>query len=270
MQRETPFSGGFPLIRPNKMLEKLRAGDPAFGTFIALGSPLGAEQLGHIGFDWLVIEREHHAIGTTLTQQLLQAISTTETVPLIRVPSSDTLEIRSALDAGAYGVVVPMVNSREQAEQVVQAGRYPPEGVRGVGGARRTLYGGSDYLARANDEIALIVMIEHIDAVSACRDILSVPGIDAWFLGPSDLCASMGLEPTWDPQYPEFLEAVEHVKAVGRELAVPGGIHTTEARVSDIVAAGFQFVAIGYDISFMAAGARNALAAARGEARTDS
>ncbi len=250
-------------MRPNNMLAKLRAGEPAFGTFMALGSALGAEQLAHVGFDWLVIEREHHAIGTTLTQQLLQAISTTDTVPLVRVPSSDRRGIGAALDAGAYGVVVPMVNSREQAEAVVQAGRYPPQGGRGVGGARRAFYGGPDYVAHANQEIALIVMIEHVDAVDRCRDILSVPGIDGWFLGPSDLCASMGLEPTWDPQYPEYVDAVAEVRRIGMELGVPGGIHTTTDNVAAAVADGFQFVAIGYDISFMAAGARGALAAAR-------
>ena len=250
-------------MRRNKMLQKLRAGEPAFGTFMALGSPLGAEQLGHTGFDWLVIEREHHAIGITLTQQMLQAISTTDTVPLVRVPSSDRVGIAAALDAGAYGVVVPMVNSPQQAEQVVRAGRYPPEGGRGVGGARRTLYGGGDYVQKANEEIALIVMIEHVDAVERCRDILSVPGIDAWFLGPSDLCASMGLEPNWDPQYPEFLEAVEEVKGVARDVGVPGGIHTTESKVAAMVEDGFLFIAIGYDISFMASGADAAVAAAR-------
>jgi 4-hydroxy-2-oxoheptanedioate aldolase len=254
-------------MRRNNLLAKLRAGEPAFGTFLALGSPLGAEQLAQVGFDWLVIEREHHAIGISQTQQLLQAISTTDTVPLVRVPSSDRVDIAAALDAGAYGVVVPMVNSREQAEEVVLAGRYPPVGARGVGGARRTLYGGSDYVANANDEIALIVMIEHVDAVRRCREILSVPGIDAWFLGPSDLSASMGLEPVWDPQYPEFLDAVAEVQRVGRELGVPGGIHTTTHNVASTVAAGFLFVAIGYDISFMSAGAHQAVEAARQASR---
>ena len=250
-------------MRQNKVLQKLCSAQPAFGTFMALGSPLGAEQLAHVGFDWLVIEREHHAIGVTQTQHLLQAISTTDTVPLVRVPSSDAIDIRNALDSGAYGVVVPMVNSREQAQEVVAAGRYPPAGSRGVGGARRTLYGGSDYGSKANEEIALIVMIEHVDAVENCRDILSVPGIDAWFLGPSDLCASMGLEPSWDPQYPEFFAAVDKVRSIGEELGVPGGMHTTTARVAETIAAGFLFVAIGYDISFMTSGATEALAAAR-------
>ena len=256
-------------MRSNKVLANLRSGRPAIGTFLALGSTLGAEQLAHTGFDWLVIEREHHAIGTGLTQQLLQAISTTETVPLVRVPEADTLEIRSALDMGAYGVVVPMVNSVEQAATVVRAGRYPPEGARGVGGARRTLYGGADYVAKANDEIALIVMIEHRDAVENCEEILAVPGIDAWFLGPSDLCLSMGLDPVWDPQYPEYREAVDHVLQAGKRAGVPGGMHTTPARAAEVVEAGFLFVAVGYDISFMASGAAEALAAARAAVSDD-
>jgi len=189
-------------MRPNAVKRKLRAGEPAIGTFMALGSTLGAEQLAHLGFDWLVIDQEHGAIDATLTQSLLQAISTTDTVPLIRVPWNSGDWIKRALDAGAYGLVVPMVNTREEAEAAVQATRYPPLGSRSIGGSRTRLYGGADYVEKANDEILLIVQIEHIDAVRNAREILGVPGVDAYFIGPGDLCASMGLPNTWSPTSP--------------------------------------------------------------------
>src|SRR5438132_13663347 len=129
-------------MRTNRVKQLLRAGEPALGTFMALGSTLGAEQLAQIGFDWLVIDQEHGAIDATLTQSLLQAISTTETVPLIRVPHNGVDWIKRALDAGAYGVIVPMVNTREEAEAAVQAAKYPPLGSRTIGGSRPRLYAG--------------------------------------------------------------------------------------------------------------------------------
>src|SRR5260221_455705 len=177
-------------------------GQPAFGTFMGLGSTLGAEQLAHTGFDWLVIDQEHGAIDAALTQALLQAISTTETVPLIRVPSVQADWIGRALDAGAYGVIVPSVNTRAEAEAAVRATRYPPLGERGIGGSRTRLYGGDDYGQHANEEILLIAQIEHRDGVANAEQILSVPGIDAYFIGPGDLCARLRLPHNWGPWAP--------------------------------------------------------------------
>jgi 4-hydroxy-2-oxoheptanedioate aldolase len=230
---------------------------------MALGSALGAEQLAHVGFDWLVIDQEHGAIDATLTQSLLQAISTTETVPLIRVPWNRGDWIKRALDAGAYGVIVPMVNTREDAQAAVRATRYPPLGDRSIGGSRTRLYGGADYVERANDEILLIVQIEHRTAVENARDILSVPGVDAYFIGPGDLCASLGLPNTWDPDFPEYWTALEKVRRAAKETGVPGGIHASPGRVQQMLDLGYRFIAIGFDISFMAQAAGTALQAAR-------
>jgi len=250
-------------VRPNRVKQLLRAGEPALGTFMALGSTLGAEQLAHVGFDWLVIDQEHGAIDATLTQSLLQAISTTETVPLIRVPWNSGDWIKRALDAGAYGLVVPMVCDRADAEAAVQATRYPPLGARSIGGSRTRLYGGADYVEHANEEILLIVQIEHKKAVENAREILSVPGIDGYFIGPGDLCASLGLPNTWDPDFPEYWAALEKVERVAKELGVPGGIHASPGRVSAMLERGYRFVAIGFDISFMASAATAALKEAR-------
>lgn len=251
-------------MRPNLVKRKLRAGEPAIGTFMSLGSTLGAEQLAHLGFDWLVIDQEHGAIDATLTQSLLQAISTTETVPLIRVPWNSGDWIKRALDAGAYGLVVPMVNTREDAESAVQATRYPPLGSRSIGGSRTRLYGGNDYVEKANDEILLVVQIEHIDAVRNAREILGVPGIDAYFVGPTDLCSSMGLPNTWDPDFPEFWAAIDEVARVAKEFGIPGGIHSSPARAASMIERGYRFVAVGFDISYMVASASAAIQAVRG------
>jgi 4-hydroxy-2-oxoheptanedioate aldolase len=250
-------------VRANKVKRLLRAGEPALGTFMALGSALGAEQLAQIGFDWLVIDQEHGAIDATLTQSLLQAISATETVPLVRVPWNSGDWIKRALDAGAYGLVVPMVNDRADAEAAVKATRYPPMGARSIGGSRTRLYGGADYVEHANDEILLMVQIESKEAVENAREILSVPGIDGYFIGPGDLCASLGLPNTWDPDFPEYWAALEKVKRAAMELGVPGGIHSSPGKVAAMLERGYQFVAIGFDISFMASAAASALQAAR-------
>lgn len=230
---------------------------------MSLGSPLAAEQLAHLGFDWLVIDQEHAAIDATLTQSLLQAISTTEVVPLVRVPWNRGEWIKRALDAGAYGVVVPMVMQRADAEAAVDATRYPPIGSRSLGGSRPRLYGGADYVEHADEEILLVAQIEHIRAVENAREILSVPGIDAYFIGPTDLCASMGLPYTWDPDFPEYWEALDSVARVARELRVPGGIMCSPHRTASMIDRGYRLVAIGFDISFMVSAAGAALQAVR-------
>jgi 4-hydroxy-2-oxoheptanedioate aldolase len=250
-------------MRPNRTKQLLQDGKPAFGTFMALGSTLGAEQLAHAGFDWLVIDQEHGAIDAPLMQGLLQAISTTDTVPLVRVPSVEADWIGRALDAGAYGVIVPSVNTRAEAEAAVRASRYPPQGERGIGGSRTRLYGGDDYVQHANEEILLIAEIEHRDGVANAAEILAVQGIDAYFIGPGDLCASLGLPHTWDPDFPEYWSALERVREAGKAAGKPGGIHTSAPRVSKMLGLGYQFIALGFDISFVAQGAAAALDAAR-------
>ena len=243
-------------MRPNKVKRQLHAGEPSIGTWLSLGSPLAAEQLTQAGFDWLNIDQEHSAVDAGLTLAVLQAISLGETVPLIRVPWNSGDWIKRALDAGAYGVVVPMVNSREEAEQAVRACKYPPEGVRSVGGIRPRLYGGQDYVARANDEIVVIIQIEHIEGVKHARDILSVPGIDAYFIGPNDLCMSMGLPPSLEPDLPAFWEALESVRQAAREFGVAPGIHVaTPERGTRMLEQGYQFLSIASDAAFMATAA---------------
>jgi 4-hydroxy-2-oxoheptanedioate aldolase len=240
-------------VRPNTVKRLLQDGKPAVGTWLGLGSPLAAEWLAHLGFDWLNIEQEHGAIDATLTLSLLQAISTTDVIPLIRVPWKDPAYCKRALDAGAYGLFIPCVNTREEAEMIVGAMKYPPQGYRGLGGTRRTLYGGADYVKHANEEIMVILMIESAEGVRNAEDILSVPGVDACFVGPNDLAASLGLAPTLDPLFPEYEAAIAKIFQACKQNGVAPGLHTPNAaRAADRIEQGWQLIAINSDGGFMA------------------
>jgi 4-hydroxy-2-oxoheptanedioate aldolase len=240
-------------VRPNTVKRLLQEGKPAVGTWLGLGSTLAAEWLAHLGFDWLNIEQEHGAIDITLTQGLLQAISTTDVIPLIRIPWKSPDYCKRALDAGAYGLFVPNINTREEAELMVKAMKYPPQGIRGLGGSRRTLYGGADYTKHANDEIMVILMIESAEGVRNAEDILSVPGVDACFVGPNDLAISLGLDPTLDPKFPEYEEAIAKILSACKKYGVAPGMHTPSAeRCADRVEQGWLLNAISSDGGFMA------------------
>jgi len=232
--------------------ELWREGKAAVGTWLVLGSPIVAEIIANMGFDWVVVDTEHGSIDIGATQSIIQAISTTDTVPMVRVPWNDPMSIKRALDAGAYGLVIPMVNSREEAIRAVKAARYPPLGIRSYGGPRARLYGGVDYFEHANEEIALIVQIEHIDAVNHVDEILSVEGVDGFFIGPSDLAISMGLKPGMDQTDPRHIEAVNKVLASGKKHHVPGGIHVgSPEAVNERIAQGFQFIGLSSDEGFL-------------------
>ena len=247
-------------MKKNRVKELWREQKAAIGTWLALDSPIVAEIIGHLGFDWVVIDTEHASIDIGTTQSIIQAMSATDTVPIVRVPWNDPALIKRALDAGAYGLVIPMVNSKEEALKAVQASRYPPVGARSYGGPRARLYGGYDYFAHSNEEIALIIQIEHIDAVNNIDEILSVAGIDAYFIGPSDLAASMGIKPELDNTDPRHIEAVKKVVAAGKKHHVPGGILVgSPGAVGERIAQGFQFIGLGSDEGFLRSAASAAL-----------
>jgi 4-hydroxy-2-oxoheptanedioate aldolase len=246
-------------VRKNKVKERWRRGEPSVGSWLSLGNPLAAEIMAHIGFDWLTVDMEHNAIDIELTQSIFQAIGTTETVPFARVPWNDPQIIKRVLDIGAYGVVIPNVLDREEAERAVGACRYPPQGFRGIGTLRGYLYGGIDYPQHANEEIAVICMIEHIDAVGRAEEIMSTPGLDAVFIGPNDLAASMGVPLGLDNPHPEHRAAVARVLETGKRLGVPAGIHcgSVEA-VNERIAEGFLWLALSSDAGLLSGAAGRA------------
>src|SRR5947199_2336149 len=181
-------------MRPNPVKQLLRVGQPAVGTWLSLGSVTAARFLARAGFAWLTVDTEHTATGTETAATMFAVIADAGCVPLARVPSNRHDHIKRVLDNGAMGVVVPMVNSRAEAEAAVDACLYPPRGSRSVGGSVHALNFGTssaDYFAHADDELLVVLQCEHIRAVERAEEIFSVPGVDAIFVGPNDLAASM-------------------------------------------------------------------------------
>ena len=251
-------------MRPNRVLETWRSGGQTIGGWLSLDSSYGAEALGHVGFDWLCIDLQHGAAEASDVMPMLQGISNTDTVPFVRVPWNDPATIMRVLDAGAYGVIVPLVNNREEAERAVWATRYPPVGGRSSGPYRAAMYAGANYAAEANDNIALVAMIETAEALENLDDILSVDGIDAAYIGPSDLAYGIGLTPTGDNNDPKHVETVHRIYDACRKHGVAPGVHTGSLEFTQRwLDHGFQMVMLGADSGFMRQAASAQLAEAR-------
>lgn len=249
-------------MRANRIKQMWSEGKAAIGSWMNYASPACAEVMTHLGFDWLVVDAEHSQSDFQTIEHMVLAIGTTDTVPIVRVPAIDEIWAKRVLDAGAYGVIFPMVNTREEAQRAVSICRYPPVGVRGMGFGRAELYAGKDYKANANREVAVIIQIEHIDAVGRIDELFSVPGVDAYFIGPGDLAASMGIPVVLgDNPDPRHREAVRTVVEAGKKHGIPAGIHVASADdVNRRIKEGFQFIALGTDSFFLTGAARAALA----------
>jgi 4-hydroxy-2-oxoheptanedioate aldolase len=223
--------------------------------------------MAHQGFDWLCVDMQHGVVDFSDAVHMLTAIQTTNTVPFVRVPWNEPSMIMKVLDAGAYGVIVPLVNNRGDAERAVRAMRYPPKGERSSGPTRAPLVGGADYQQWANEEIACIVMIETQEALHNLDAIMSTPGVDAVYIGPSDLAYALGLTPTGDNRDPKHEETVQRILEKAQEHGVIPGIHTGSVEfTSKYLQAGFKMVMLGADRGFMARQAGSDLAAARANA----
>lgn len=253
-------------MRTNHVLRAWRDGKQTVGAWLAIDSTYSAEIMAHAGFDWLCLDTQHGLLDYNDVKRMLPAISTTDTIPFVRVPWNEPYEIMKALDAGAYGVVVPMVNNRGEAEAAVRACRYPPDGLRSHGPARAAIYAGRGYAQEANGEIACIVMIETAEALENLDEIMSTPGVDAVYIGPSDLAYALGLAPTGDNNEPEHVAAVNRIHATAKKHGIASGIHTGSLEFARrYLDQGFHMVTLGSDSGFMARLARNEL----GEARAD-
>ena len=245
--------------------QKLRAGEACFGTILALGSPAVAEIVAELGLDFVMIEGEHAAADMGTVQAMLQAMRGSETVPLMRVPYNDEVEIKVALDVGVKGIVVPAVVTRAEAEDAVRACKYPPAGVRGVGRSRASLWGlrSSEYLRAANDEILVFPIIEHHEAMENIDEIVGVTGFDAIWFGPADYGASLGL--LGQPKHPRVSEARQRMLAACRLVGRPAGqsaSSVTEAK--DLLEEGFRMIMVQSDASLIYNGLRQDLAALMG------
>ena len=250
-------------MRENTVKARWRAGEVAYGGWLSLPSSLSAEIMATEDFDYVCIDMQHGGIDYQTAMTMLQAISTTETMPFARVPWNEPGIIMKMLDAGAMGVIIPMVNSVEEAQAAVAACRYFPEGNRSFGPLRATMYAGADYFAHANEEVACIPMIETEQALDNLDDILSVPGVDAVYVGPADLSITLGQQPAMANEG-RFEEARQRIAAACKEHGVIAGIHASAQLAEKHAAAGFQLVTISSDQGGMRAAARADLKVARG------
>jgi 4-hydroxy-2-oxoheptanedioate aldolase len=247
-------------MRPNPVKRLLRSGQPAVGTWLSLGNITAARFLARSGFHWLCVDIEHSLVGMETATHMWASIADAGGVALARVPSGQHQEIKRVLDNGGHGIVVPMVCSRAQAEAAVAACLYPPKGNRSVGGSVHALNWAAspgDYYAKANDEIAIILQCEHIDAVRNFDSIYSVPGVDAVFVGPNDLAATMR-DADGTPPSPEVFErALADILAGCQRLGIAAGLHTFNvADAKKRIAEGWQFVAVSSELKFMVDGAK--------------
>ena len=242
-------------MKKNHVRAKLKQGQPSIGTWLTLPDIVAARLMARVGFDWLTVELEHTPINWETAANSFAIIAASGVVPLARVPWNTGENIKRVLDNGAFGVVVPMVNSRADAEAVVNAARYAPIGNRSIGGQLHAANFETDpstYYANANEEILVVVMIEHVEGVEAADEILSVPGIDAVFIGPNDLLNSMGQPPAFDSEHKAFVDAVQHVLKTARKHKVAAGMHALDADgAHKRITAGFQFIAVASEAGFM-------------------
>lgn len=235
--------------------DRLAAEDrPLVGAWICSGSPVAAEIVAGSGLDWTLIDAEHSPIGLESILALLQAVAPYPITPVVRVPSGDATLIKQVLDVGAQNLLVPMVNSAQDAAAAVAATRYPPRGIRGVGSAlaRAGQFNRiEDYLLRAHEITSLSVQIETDTAVQNARAIAEVEGVDAVFIGPSDLAASMGL--LGQQEHPDVVAAVEHTIAEVRAAGKPVGVNAfNPATARRYLGAGASFALVAADVSILA------------------
>ncbi len=251
-------------MRPNTLRRIWQRGEAVVNGWLSIPSAFSAEVMAHQGFDSLTVDMQHGVVDYQAAVTMLQAIATTPIIPLARVPWNDPGPVMKILDAGAYGVICPMISTREQAEALVAACRYPPRGHRSWGPVRASLYAGSDYGEHANDEILVMPMIETGEALENLDDILSVPGIDAVYVGPSDLSLALGCKPRLDQTDPPVVDAQQRIVAACRKHGVVAGIHNaTAAYAQTMIAAGYQFVTLASDSRFLAAKAAEEVAVIR-------
>jgi len=255
----------YPLTNPtalnlkSTLKAKLKASSPTLGSWISIGDPTVTEILANAGYEWLVIDLEHSAISISRAAELIRIIDLAGVEPLVRLSSNDPNQIKRVLDAGAAGIIVPMVNSKKHAESAVADTRYPPIGSRGMGLSRAQGYGASlpEYIERQKTEITVIAQIEHVDALEHIHEILNVPGLDGFMIGPYDLSASLGIPGQFTNQ--SYLNAINRINEAGVAAGCPTGIHVVEPDLGELNAAidnGYTFIAFGVDIRLLDLAAR--------------
>ena len=243
-------------MRNNLLKSIWQNGKVVINGWLSIPSGFSAEVMAQQGYDSLTVDLQHgmHDFQTAL--QCFQAISTTSVVPLVRLPWLEPSIVMKALDAGAYGVVCPLINTRADAEKFVSYCRYPPTGQRSYGPNRVMLYAGADYAEHADAEILTLAMIETSEALESLDAILSTPGLDAVYVGPADLALAFGLKPTFEPTDPRMIEAFQMVAAAAQRHGKIAGIHTGSAAYAlKMAQMGYRFITVSNDARLLAGAA---------------
>lgn len=248
-------------MRPNRLKELWKAGKPVTNGWLNIPGAFLAEVVASMGWDAVTIDAQHGLIGHGDMVAMLQAVAAQPVTPLVRVPWNAPGEIMKALDAGAYGVICPMINSRAEAEAFVGACRYPPAGYRSFGPIRAALVAGAGYAEEANGELLTLAMVETREGLEQVDEIVRTPGLDGIYIGPSDLSLSLGGAPNQDSQDPILLAAFQRILDACKRAGIRAGVHTTSVAYSQqMIAMGFDLVTVGADMRWLMSGRREAAA----------
>ena len=245
------------------MRRRWDAGEPAIGGWLSIASSFSAELMARSDFDYLCVDTQHGLIDYSDCWQMLQAVNLGQATGLVRVPWNEPGVIGKSLDAGARGIICPMVNTGRQAEAAARACRYAPAGARSFGPVRILRQEGPDYYEHANADVSVIPMIETAEALRNLDDVLSVPGVDAVYVGPSDLSVSLGLPPSNNDGTPAFDEAMEAIVVGCRRRGVIPGCHTIAGLCGRRVEQGFRMITVTSDVVALTRGLGEELAQAR-------
>src|SRR5579872_7485795 len=258
-----PFSPRRPM-RVNKIRERWEKGEAAVSAWLSIGAPYGAEIAGWSGADCVLVDLQHGVLDLKDAIGALQAISATPAAPFARAPSCDPPLLMKLLDAGAYGLICPMINHASEANAFVSATRYPPRGSRSFGPARGLLYGGTDYFERADETIIRLAMIETAEGVEALEDICAIDGLDGVFIGPNDLALALGYPPSSDPSDAEVVEAIDRCLKAARRAGRHAGIFCPSGAVAARRAEqGFDFLVPNSDANLLKSAIASEVSAAR-------
>ena len=258
-------------MRKNKLKEIFKKGGAAINGWLQIPNSFTAELMANQDWDSLTLDMQHGVIDYSNAISMLQAISTTNVVPLARVNWNEPGQIMKILDAGAYGIICPMVSNRKEAEHFVQACMYPPKGYRSYGPIRGLVYGGPDYADEANNEILKFAMIETKESLENLDEIMQTPGLDGIYIGPADLSLAIGQKPSFDkpegdPVYEVIMKILEHAK----KNKIIAGIQNAQPEYAEkMIKKGFQLVTVGTDQRLMTAAAKGALSVIRKDQKKD-
>jgi len=247
-------------MRPNRIKKLWSDGKFATLGWLSISHSFTAEIMARQGFDALCVDLQHGTSDLNNILPMLQAISQTDTVPVVRVAWNDPAAIMRALDLGAYGIIVPLVNNAKEAAAAVSACRYPPVGIRSSGPVRAAHYGGTNYFTEANNEIIVMAMVETKEGLANLNEICSTPGLDAVYIGPADLSFALGLPPQADNSNPLHLETCDKIRDTAHKHGIKAVMHCASAAfASEAVERGFDMVMLTSDLNSLISGVRGQL-----------